>query len=534
MTFYLKYRPQTIDELDLEKVRKQLKEALAAKSVPHAFLFSGSRGLGKTSAARIVAKVLNCEIATKNRKDTIEPCNTCEACISITKGSSPDVIEVDGASNRGIDDIRTLRETVSLAPMRLQKKVYIIDEVHMLTKEAFNALLKTLEEPPSHVVFILATTEPNKVPETIQSRSFHVQFQRASETELVRSLSRVVTGEKLDVEAGVLEHITTRTRGGFRDSVKLLEQLAFGSKTITVEQFEATFGQDQTEQFLEFLFSSDAVKALEWIKKQETNGADFTNIFRNILEQLQAELLRKLRKETSKYETIDQTDIIEMITICMQAASEQKATLIETLPLELLVAKWVGKDSSKPSNVQNTKPAKKLEDTPGSDNLITKKPKNQKINIPNSGLSEKQKSTEISISETSSVKSKSAESQAHDITKPKKETSPKLTISIDQIKSKWDAVLQEVKPKNRSLESLLRGSVLSLLEGDILTITVYYGLHKQQLESDKYLKIVESVFYDMFGVKLKLQYVLGDKSEKQIIDTAKDHELEKNVEEIFS
>src|SRR3989344_1947762 len=169
MVFYRKYRPQTIEELDSRQVRDKLTSVLSKDSGFHALLFTGPKGLGKTSAARIVAKAVNCEKINdyskgKKLKGTLEPCNKCSACTSITNGTNMDVLEIDGASNRGIDEIRDLREKIKLSPAYALKKVYIIDEVHMLTTEAFNALLKTLEEPPNHVIFILCTTEPHKVP----------------------------------------------------------------------------------------------------------------------------------------------------------------------------------------------------------------------------------------------------------------------------------------------------------------------------------------------------------------------------------
>ncbi len=192
MVFYRKYRPQNINELDSQDVRERLVSVLSKDNV-HAMLFTGPKGLGKTSTARIVAKVLNCESLTeKGRKaGKLEPCNKCDQCISISNGSNIDVLEIDGASNRGIDEIRDLREKIKLSSARANKKVYIIDEVHMLTTEAFNALLKTLEEPPSHVVFILCTTEPHKVPATIASRCFQISFKKATDEELTRALLRI-------------------------------------------------------------------------------------------------------------------------------------------------------------------------------------------------------------------------------------------------------------------------------------------------------------------------------------------------------
>src|SRR3990167_7835570 len=181
MVFYLKYRPQKASELDSEEVRKKLSSVLSSKRpFAHAFLFTGPKGLGKTSAARIVARVVNC---TNRKPGEIEPCNRCLQCKSIIEGTNLDVLEIDAASNRGIDEIRDLREKIRLSPVSATKKVYIVDEVHMLTTEAFNALLKTLEEPPGHVVFILCTTEIHKVPGTIISRCLRIQFKKATEEE---------------------------------------------------------------------------------------------------------------------------------------------------------------------------------------------------------------------------------------------------------------------------------------------------------------------------------------------------------------
>src|SRR3989338_912041 len=227
MTLYLKYRPQTLDELDSEGARETLKKIVSSGNIPHAFLFSGPKGIGKTSAARILAKIVNCESRTPALRGPgkFEPCNQCGQCISISKGTNVDVIELDAASHRGIDYVRTLRDAVKLAPANSRKKVYIIDEAHMLTTEASNALLKTLEEPPEHVMFILATTNPEKLIDTIRSRTTNIVFKKASNQEIFERLDKVLTNEKIEFEKEALESIAEASEGSFRDSLKILDQI---------------------------------------------------------------------------------------------------------------------------------------------------------------------------------------------------------------------------------------------------------------------------------------------------------------------
>ena len=227
-SLYRKYRPQTFDDVVGQKVIiKSLKNVILKNKISHAYLFTGPRGTGKTSVAKILAKTVNCV----NLTDT-SPCNECVSCTQINQKQTVDVIEIDAASNNGVDEIRELKSKVSLVPTVGKYKIYIIDEVHMLTIGAFNALLKTLEEPPAHIIFILATTEPHKIPETILSRCQKFDFKRIDDKSMDKRLKYICKSEKIDIEDQALEEIIRFSSGGMRDSISLLEQAQVYSDSI--------------------------------------------------------------------------------------------------------------------------------------------------------------------------------------------------------------------------------------------------------------------------------------------------------------
>jgi len=278
-----RYRPQRFEELvGQEHVAKALANAIRANRVGHAYLFTGARGVGKTSTARIFAKALNCQ-----RGMSPEPCNQCDICEAISTGDDVDVLEIDGASNRGIEEIRALRQNVSVRPSRSRFKIYIIDEVHMLTKEAFNALLKTLEEPPDHVKFIFCTTEPNKIPITILSRCQRFDFAGIGMEAILRRLEQIAESEKISAAPEALEMIARRAAGSMRDAQSLLEQLlAFGAEKITlneVHELLGTAGDERMEALVSRLIQRDAAGALAELDAALQEGVDVALLLEQML-----------------------------------------------------------------------------------------------------------------------------------------------------------------------------------------------------------------------------------------------------------
>jgi DNA polymerase-3 subunit gamma/tau len=289
-----RYRPQTLEQvIGQEHISRTLENAIEENRVAHAYLFSGPRGVGKTTTARILAKALNCK-----NGPTPAPCGECVNCEEIAAGSSVDVQEIDGASNRGIDEIRALRENVKFAPASSKYKIYIIDEAHQITDAAFNALLKTLEEPPDHVVFILATTEPQKIPVTILSRCQRYRFRLLSAKEVYSTLERIIQKEGFEIEPAALQIIVSSAGGSLRDALSLLDQaISFVSGKVTHKDIQNLLGFLPKEiicSFTEALSRADSAEILSIIKEVTEQGYNLLQFCRDLREHLRSLLLFKL------------------------------------------------------------------------------------------------------------------------------------------------------------------------------------------------------------------------------------------------
>jgi len=280
-----RYRPRTFEEvLGQEAVGRTLKQAIETGRVAHAYLFSGPRGIGKTSMARILAKALCC---LKSDGPTATPCDECEVCTAVAKGDDLDVIEIDGASNRGIDEVRTLRENAQFSPARARLKIYVIDEVHMLTEAAFNALLKILEEPPAHVKFIFATTEPQKVPATILSRCQRFDFRRIPTRTIVKHLEAICRQEGVESPEEALLAVAQSSQGGMRDAQSLLDQLITlgegGIRAGDLEQLLGTVSRRSMEDLFRAVGEGDAGRAIELFEQAYDQGIDPTEFLKQVL-----------------------------------------------------------------------------------------------------------------------------------------------------------------------------------------------------------------------------------------------------------
>jgi DNA polymerase III subunit gamma/tau len=310
VALYRAYRPKTFDQVSGQKVIiRTLQNALLNNKIAHAYLFSGPRGTGKTSVAKIFAKAVNCL-----HQPTNNPCQKCDVCLGIDKGDISDVIEIDGASNNGVDEIRELRDKVKYMPSVSKYKVYIIDEVHMLTTGAFNALLKTLEEPPKHVIFILATTEVHKVPPTILSRCQRFDFKNIENVDIIQKLHEIVNLEKIDISDEAIEAIAINAEGGLRDAISLLDQsISYAAGKITeeeVHQVSGSVSKKALEQMIESIFNRNIMKAMETLESLLTEGKEISRIVNDMILAYRDLLLDQMNvSKTPKYPNLKSVQI---------------------------------------------------------------------------------------------------------------------------------------------------------------------------------------------------------------------------------
>jgi len=355
LTLYRKYRPQSFKEvIGQNHIKVTLLSEITSGKLAHAYLFSGPRGIGKTTLARLLAKSVNCV-----KPQDGEPCNNCPSCLEIMQDNSLDLIEIDAASNRGINEIRELREQVKYAPAKSRYKIFIIDEVHMLTSEAFNALLKTLEEPPAHAIFILATTELHQLPETIISRCQRFDFKKVSFTEIIGYLERICSAERVKVDKKVLENVARFSQGYVRDAVSLLGQiLALGESEVSQAEASLVLPRSDLSQitiFISQIFQNNTAGNINLINQYLADGGELENFTKETIEVLRKILVAKITNSWQELvweipeddlktfmrllEKVAANQLVGIIEILLDALTVMKRSDIIQLPLEMAIVK---------------------------------------------------------------------------------------------------------------------------------------------------------------------------------------------------
>jgi DNA polymerase III subunit gamma/tau len=521
-TLYRKYRPRNFSEVvGQHHIVQTLTNAIKNNHIGQAYLFTGPRGTGKTSIARIFAKTVNCLSrrspleADEHTKDAIT-CETCPVCKTINEGRSLDIIEIDAASNTGVDNIRELRETIAMPPTSLKYKIYIIDEVHMLSVGAFNALLKTLEEPPPHVIFILATTEIHKVPETILSRCQRFDFARLPIQHIIKKLTIIAKSEKIKIDQDSLEMIAIAAEGGMRDAESLLGQvIALEDKNITIREVEEILGttdRAQAFEIAEMIVNQDSTRAIQKINNLLNDGYDLEVFNKSLVNYLRQLMLLKISPELKSsfaYEItseqiekmIEQSKNIELqkiiiaINLFMDAQKKISSSMLPQLPLEIAIIKATHTFPA------ITQPADYKPQPMDNKNLEINDQTNTKSEIVNP------KQIQSATADNDQNLREPAKQEA--IKQPKNETTYKnqKQILTYDVQSNWNNILEAVKPLNHSLQALLFGCQVASVENNVITLATPYDFYKQKLNDPANRLTVEDVFGKILGSKIIIKTV---------------------------
>ena len=507
--FYRKWRPQTLSEvLGQEPVTQTLLHAVEGGKIAHAYLFCGPRGTGKTSTARILAKAANCPNQAGG-----EPCNACDMCRSITEGRALDVIEIDAASNRGIDEIRSLREKANYAPSLAHYKVYIIDEVHMLTEAACNALLKTLEEPPPHVIFVLATTEAHKMIATIVSRCQRFNFHRLQQTEIMGKLKLICEKEGIHIEPGSLELIARAATGSLRDAENILQQMiAYYGNQIELDQLQAELGiswDSRVRQLARHVVSRDVTAGLRVINSLNSDGIDLRQFNLGLVEYLRGLLLTKSRCEEALNVTSE--DLTEMRSLATDATLDYLLKAVKSFS-----SIDFRSDNYSALSLELALLGCALSLSTGQEQLITTKPSEV---ADSTEITESLEEAKVPVAPDSSEVPSEVPVALDSTEVPSEE----ISQDIDYLRGRWREFIKSLRGEGSSgnLDAFLRSACDPVaLEDDTLVLGFYYSFHKEKIEDSKYRHLVEKKLKEVFGRSYKIRCILID-SKREIPSPAR-------------
>jgi DNA polymerase-3 subunit gamma/tau len=452
-----------------DHVTKLLKNAVKGNQISQAYLFVGSRGTGKTSTARILAKAVNC----KKPKSDGNPCNECEYCTSITTGRFMDLIEIDAASNRGIDQIRELKEKIEFSPSEGKFKVYIIDEVHMLTTEAFNALLKTLEEPPVHVIFILATTDVHKLPPTILSRCQRYDFRLGTDKELTDFVKDIAKREKINIHEDALDIVVQNAKGSYRDALSTLDVIYSGQDSkkseITGQEARKILGLpdfDTVIQLLKSLVDGNGSKALDLVEEQEQKGVNLQQFTGYVLDILREILVGKIKgKLDKKYEFAQDVDIKvlhRLINLFLEAENRIRYANNQALVIEMIIPEMMKEGVGKDIEIVNR-----------------------------------------------DVKKRIPESKEEPKKEEKVEESEYEDISVKVIKDRWEEFVNEIKPFNGHLYAFLGSAEIKNFDKGTLYVEVPFQFHKERMEVPTSRNAISETFKKIYGRTCNISCVVN-------------------------
>jgi DNA polymerase III subunit gamma/tau len=517
---YRVWRPQSFEDVvGQEHITKTIQNALMQDKLSHAYLFSGPRGTGKTSAAKIIAKAVNCE-----RAPVSEPCNECDACRGITNGTISDVLEIDAASNTGVDDIRDIRDKVKFAPSSVTYKVYIIDEVHMLSTGAFNALLKTLEEPPSHVIFILATTEPHKIPATIVSRCQRFDFKRISSQSIIGRMKKVVDANGTEVEEEALQLLARAAEGGMRDALSLLDQaISYSDERVRVEDVLSVTGSasqkhlsDMAEAFLE----KDVSKALTISTDLLQEGkdpvrflGDLIYYYRDMLLYKAAPQLEELLERVSTDESFERLassteteSIYSIISQMNQAQQEMKWTNHPKIFLETTFIKiCYQKQEGGTAQTENPSVEPLLQRIEQLEQELTKIKQGGWTSNGSAGNADQEAPKEKRV-----IRTQGGASHGQVKEMLKKAKKPNLV----QIKGMWGEILDKIRSEKVSAYALLSSAEPVACSDQMFLLAFQHEIHRQMASQDNNRSYVEGAVYSTIGKNLSMLSILDPEWQK--------------------
>ncbi len=524
--FYRRWRPQTLAEVvGQEPVTQTLLNALASGRVSHAYLFCGPRGTGKTSTGRILAKAVNCLTGGKG-----EPCNACDMCRAITEGRALDVIEIDAASNTGVDDIRSLREKVNYAPNQSRHKVYIIDEIHMLSNSASNALLKTLEEPPPQVIFILATTEVHKVLPTILSRCQRFDFRRLSQVDIVSKLSHICDVEGIRAEPEALRLVARSSRGSLRDAENLLEQMtAYYGPEVGLHQVQAVLGITgdwRAKELVKHVICNDVAAGIATINSASGDGLDLRQFNREVVEFLRNLLLTK----TGSGEAVDLTteDMVELKALADQALLPQVLRAVKlfgevelgldgysTLPLELalvdcILAAEVEANTPRTPVLEAPRPAAAAPVQPAAAERPVRKAKPV--------VEKAEPAPAVNEAPPEETESTAAAEPVSEV------TAPPPGGELEELRLNWKRVVDDAPAdvKRTNAVALLRSAGVKPvdMEGDTVVLAFKYSLHKDNMEKPENQRVAERIVSNFLGRTCHVRCIYQSES-NHLVEAAK-------------